>query len=340
MNLEKKITFNDVLIKPNFSTIDSRKDVDISSSLGSLTFNFPIFSANMDTVTNPELAIAMYKYGAWGCLHRFSSIEKNLKAYNKVKQAKADAVISVGLGEYEFARAKTLIEAGAKIICIDVAHGAQQAVVNQFNKIAKDYKDIDIIVGNFATGESVKQFHKLCTREPLAFKIGIGGGSACLTRVQTACGIPQLSAVLDVVKQNPKINVISDGGKKTPGDIIKALAAGAKAVMLGSMLAGTDESPGDIINGKFKKYRGSASQESYEDQGKVADWRTFEGDSFLVPYKGSAESVLQNIEGGIRSAFSYVGARNLQEFQEKSEFILISNASTIENSAHGKTIRS
>lgn len=336
MNSERLITFNDVLIKPNFSTIDSRKNVDIASQLGGLNMKLPVFSANMDTVTNPEVAIAMHNYGALGCLHRFSSIEKNLKAYKKVKKVNADAVVSMGLGDYELERATALVEAGAKIICIDVAHGAQQAVVEQYNKIAKQHKNIDIIVGNFATGESVKQFHEKCVRTPLAFKIGIGGGSACLTRVQTACGVPQLSAILDVIKINPKLNIISDGGKKTPGDIIKALAAGAKAVMLGSMLAGTNEGPGDIISGNFKKYRGSASQESYEDQGKLAQWRTFEGDSFLVPYKGSVKSVLQNIEGGIRSAFAYVGAKDLNEFQKKAEFILISNASAVENIAHGK----
>ncbi|MCL2566880.1 MAG: guanosine monophosphate reductase [Alphaproteobacteria bacterium] len=334
--MEKYITFDDVLIKPQFSTISSRRDVDISTKIGDLELNMPIISANMDTVTNADMAIAMSKNGAIGALHRFSSIEKNIKAFAKVQEENTNAIISIGLGEYELARAEALTAAGANILCIDVAHGAQMSVAEQYNKIASSYKNIEIIVGNFATGDTIKQFRELCVREPMAFKVGIGGGSACLTRVQTGCGIPQLSAVIDCVKINPKVAIISDGGKKSPGDIAKALAVGAKCVMLGSMLAGVDEGPGDIIDSLYKQYRGSASQESYEVQGKIAKWRTFEGDSFLVPYKGSVADVLQNISGGLRSAFSYVGAKNLAEFQEKAELIEISTSTIKENSAHGK----
>ncbi len=170
----------------------------------------------------------------------------------------------------------------------------------------------------------------------MAFKVGIGGGSACLTRVQTGCGVPQLSALIDCIAVNPTVDVISDGGKRTPGDIAKALSVGAKAVMLGSMLAGVDEGPGEIINGKFKEYRGSASQDSYESQGKVAKWRTFEGDSFLVSYKGSIADVLQNIQGGLRSAMTYTGSKDLKDFVSNVELIEISMATQRENVAHGK----
>ncbi|MDR0483652.1 MAG: guanosine monophosphate reductase [Alphaproteobacteria bacterium] len=334
--MEKYITFDDVLIKPQFSRINSRRDVDLSTKIGELSLSLPIISANMDTVTNADMAIAMHKNGAIGALHRFSSIEKNSKAYKRVKAENADTIISIGLGDYEFERAETLINDGANILCIDVAHGAQIAVVEQYNKIASKHKNVGIIVGNFATGDTVKQFRELCVREPMAFKVGIGGGSACLTRVQTGCGIPQLSAVIDCVKLNPTTAIISDGGKKNPGDIAKALSVGAVAVMLGSMLAGVDEGPGDIIDSLYKQYRGSASQESYEVQGKVAKWRTFEGDSFLVPYKGSIADVLQNIEGGLRSSFAYVGAKNITEFQAKADLIEISTSTIKENSAHGK----
>ncbi|MDR2008651.1 MAG: IMP dehydrogenase, partial [Alphaproteobacteria bacterium] len=146
--MEKYITFDDVLIKPQFSHIASRKDVDLSTKIGDLTLNLPIISANMDTVTNADMGIAMAENGAMGALHRFSSIEKNTKAFLKVKEAGHNAIISIGLGDYEFERAEALIAAGANILCIDVAHGAQMSVVEQYNKIAEKHKNIAIIVGN------------------------------------------------------------------------------------------------------------------------------------------------------------------------------------------------
>ncbi len=338
--MENTFTFDDVLIKPKISTIISRKDVDLSTNIGDLKINIPVISANMDTVTSREMAIAMYAQGAISCLPRFLSIEKNAEDVKHILSNNSQTVGSIGLGEQEFERACALIEAGLRYLCIDVAHGAQITVVEQYNKIVEKFKDVAVMVGNFATGESIADFKKLVKTEPIAFKVGIGGGSACLTRTQTGCGVPQLSAVIDCVKKNPTSYIISDGGKKTPGDISKALAAGAKLVMLGAMLAGTDEAYGEIIddeNGnKFKKYRGSASQESYEAQKKVASWRTFEGDSFLVPYKGPVKNILQNISGGLRSAFTYVGASNLVEFQNKAEFVKISSSAKFENIAHGK----
>lgn len=335
--IKENITFDDVLIKPKFSNITSRKDVSLTTTIGNLSLDIPIVSANMDTVTNEDLAKKLYESGGISILHRFSSIEKNVKLFKSLKNQNVKSIVSIGLNDYELERAEALIESGANILCIDVAHGAQMSVVEQYNRIMNKYKsNVDIIVGNFATGDTVKEFKDLCVSEPLAFKVGIGGGSACLTRVQTGCGVPQLSAIFDCVKSNPTSNIISDGGHKKPGDIAKALAAGAKMVMLGYMLAGTDEAPGEIINDNYKKYRGSASQEAYNDQGKIADWRTFEGDSFLIPYKGPLNKVLQDITGGIRSSLSYVGARNLEEFREKVEFIRVSNSTFMENTSHGK----
>ncbi|MGV3278960.1 guanosine monophosphate reductase [Rickettsiales bacterium LUAb2] len=335
--MQKLITFDDVLIKPKFSKIKSRKDVNIDTTIGSLKLGLPIFSANMDTVTSLSLAKVLYKKGGIGVLHRFCDIEANVEMASTLLSDNTNVVASIGLGEYELQRAEAVIAAGVNYLCIDVAHGAQLAVVEQYNALAKKYKsNVEIMVGNFATGNTIKEFRELCVAEPWAFKVGIGGGSACLTRVQTGCGIPQFSAVIDCVQHNLGSNIISDGGKKQPSDITKAIAAGAKAVMLGFMLAGTDEAPGELINHKFKKYRGSASQESYEIQGKVANWRTFEGESFLVPYKGPVTNVLQNIEGGLRSALTYVGASNLLDFQEKAEFIEVSSRTIAENTSHGK----
>ncbi len=341
------LTFDDVLIKPLFSTIKSRKDVDLTSKhlLGlNVGLRLPVFSANMDTVTGINMAKAMSTAGGMGVLHRFWSIEDNVKAFQETESA-----VSVGLGGQELERAKALIDAGAQYFFIDVAHGATQEVADQLKAI-KAIKNVWVCVGNFASGESVAWFVHVCGKvRPDAFKIGVGPGSACTTRIKTGIGVPQLSAIIECAKET-SIPVIADGGMKTPGDIAKALGAGASAVMLGGMLAGTEETPGEMIMkatshsafgapltfGEFKKYRGSASKESYEAQGKDTAWRTAEGESFTVPYKGSVSDILQDIEGGLRSSFSYVGASNLKEFQEKVIFVSISAASIKENGAHGK----
>lgn len=360
MSIKEFITFDDVLIIPKFSYLKSRKEVDISpNSNGLPNMRVPIISANMDTITGPDMCITMAKAGGIGCLHRFWSIEDNIKAFKNslcsrtTTEPEIAPIVSIGLGSYEFERAEALIDAGATHICIDVAHGAQIEVAKQFNRLAEKYNasDIHIIVGNFASGNSVRDFRSHTIRDPDAFKIGIGPGSSCITRIKTGCGYPQLSAIIDCVNTNPGINFIADGGMRTSGDIAKALAAGAVCVMLGGMLAGTLETPGELIQEDrqlynsanfnssikaYKKYRGSASKESYVAQGKVSDWRATEGESFLVEYKGSVKSILQDIEGGIRSAFTYVGAANLKEFHEKAEFIRVSNATIKENGAHGK----
>lgn len=337
LNSSKYITFDDVLIEPKFSFVSSRKDVSINTTIGNLTLEVPVMSANMDTIFSIELAIALSKAGGCSVVHRFCSVEENVEICNRLSEANSTVIASIGITDNEYDRAEALINSGVNYLCIDVAHGAQMAVVEQYNKLIEKFgSNVDIIVGNFATGQSVQRFRELCIKEPMAFKIGIGGGSACLTRVQTGCGVPQLSAILDCAKTNPRSNLISDGAHRNPGDIAKAIAAGAKAVMLGFMFAGTDEAPGEVIDGKYKKYRGSASQESYEVQGKVASWRTFEGDSFTVPLKGPVEGVVQNISGGLRSALSYVGAKDLKEFSEYVNLIKISNLSYAENSSHGK----
>lgn len=333
------ITFDDVLIQPKFSKINSRKEVDLTARVdGMPDLALPIISANMDTVTGVGMAQAMSKHGGIGCLHRFCTVEENVKmlkesVYGDTKYVRTP-IVSIGLGNKELERAEALFYAGAYVFCIDVAHGAQMAVVEQVKSLNDKYgSNISIVVGNFATGESVAHFKEYCGDVVAAFKIGIGPGSACTTRIKTGVGVPQLSAIIDCAKEHA---VIADGGMKTPGDVAKALAAGASYVMLGGMLSGTDESPGDIVENKYKKYRGSASKESYETQGKEANWRTAEGESFLVPYKGSVSTILQDIEGGLRSAFTYVGASNLKEYHSRASFITVSGNVITENRAHGK----
>lgn len=346
-NCLQPLTFDDVLISPQFSNIKSRKDVDLTTTISDLTLKLPIFSAPMDTVSGPEMNEALYDHGAMGCLHRFMSIEENVKQFY---ESDRKAVVSVGLNDWE--RVEALYADGANKFLLDVANGAQMQVVEWVKQFRAKYKNEWLMVGNFASYNTITDFVVALNENAHyvdAWRVGIGPGAACTTRIKTGIGVPQLSAIIDCARTG--YDIVADGGIKNAGDVAKALAAGAKAVMLGSMLAGTAESPGDLISrpskkqplscdmlmmDHFKSYRGSASKESYEAQGKSQDYISAEGESFLVPYKGPVKDVLKDIEGGLRSSFTYVGAKNLNEFQEKAIFVKITNNGMKESIAHGK----
>lgn len=354
--MEFSLCFSDVLLVPKFSSVVSRKDVDPTIRAFQDTF-FPIISSNMDTVTSWEMTNAMFNYGglerpgARGCLHRFWDVQENIDAF---KKSATKTWVSFGLGPIELERAKALKDSGANTFVLDVAHGASTEVAKQ----VKDFRDLvgyypNLIVGNFATGKSIEDFNNYLgdTSYVNGYKVGIGGGSACTTRLVTGCGLPTLGSLIDCSRAS--VPLIADGGIRSSGDVAKSLAVpNVKAVFLGGMLAGTQETPGEMtdwssakVNNRgettqvqrYKKYRGSASQESYEVQGKASDWRTAEGESFLVSYKGPVKDVLRSIESGLRSSMSYVGASTLKEFQEKSEFIQISHNGFLEGKAHGKS---
>lgn len=347
------LSFDDVLIQPKFSFVQSRKDVNLSYDFLNTHLTIPVISSNMDTITESDMAIVMYKAGGVGALHRFMSIEDNVKMFRDSCIDYYQPIVSIGVGESEKLRAQALINEGATRVMIDVAHGASFQVVDMVKYLAREYPNIKLIVGNFANGESLKEFFNiLYPHEDFvkAIKVGVGGGSLCTTRIVTGCGLPTLASIIDCRKVT-NLPIIADGGIKNSGDIAKALAAGADVVMLGNMLAGTHECPGKIIDRNgievkhqsgnvstkwYKKYRGSASLESYEVQGKVSEWRSPEGESTLVPYKGSVIDVLKQIEGGLRSALSYTNSFNLQEFKEHAKLVQVSNNSVLESKAHGK----
>lgn len=332
------IAFDDVLIEPKFSTIESRKDVDVSTKLSnSLSLKVPIISANMDTITGPRMAKAMADSGGLGVLHRFNDIEQNAIDYMKSPK---ETFVSIGVGEKEYERAVYLFEHGAYNFVIDVAHGAALHVVKQYDALRSLMRENShIMIGNFATANSINEF---CERaksrvKPDSFKVGIGGGSLCTTRVVTGCGLPTLHSVLDAKKT--RRTIIADGGIKTSGDVVKALAAGASAVMIGSLLSGTEETPGDIVsleNQQYKEYRGSASAESYRVQNKEATHRTPEGERTLVKYKGRTEDVISGLVAGLKSGMSYVNAKTLQELQDNTSFYKITSSGSRESQAHGK----
>jgi IMP dehydrogenase len=351
--MDLNYSFDDVLIVPRFSDIRSRKDVSTVSEFLGDRVSLPVIASNMDTVTGPKMAVTMINHGAMACLHRFWSINDNVAALGAViDQLDFAPMVSVGLGKQELDRASALFESGADTFLIDVAHGATTAVVEQAQKIREIIgRENKLIVGNFATGRTITEFAEYGKIRVDAFKIGIGGGSACTTRIVTGCGLPTFSSIVSCRKSGYPI--IADGGIRNSGDFAKALAAGADAVMLGRLLAGTDEAPSEFIYERVayedrwgvlvqedkitgKKYRGSASLESYEVQGKVSEWRTPEGEAYVTPYVGPVTGVLQNLEAGLRSAMSYVGAHDLIEFREKAEFAYVTPGGASESRAHGK----
>lgn len=356
--MRKALSLDDVLIVPKFSNIESRRNVDISSTIGKLKLSIPIISSNMDSVTGTLLATKMYDNGAIGALHRFQSIEDNVHQYLSVRNNNAHAMVSFGLGREELKRAETLYVAGADHFILDVAHGATMETVRQ----VKAFREVlghtpQLIVGNFASLSSFNDFlYHLGNKGAIdALKLSVGSGSACTTRTVTGCGLPTFETLNQFSLSEHFYPIILDGGIKTSGDMAKALAAGASAVMMGRIFAQTEESPGEVISahnttweneqrlrahgiteGRWKWYRGSASAESYEAQGKTSSWRTAEGDAYFVPVTGTVANVLQQYSAGVKSAFSYVGAQSLGDFWEKAEFVEITSAGHSESFAHGR----
>ena len=344
--MKEALTFDDVLLVPQKSNVSPSR-VDTSVRLGkNVNLTIPILSAAMDTVTESQLAIVLAQAGGLGIIHKNMSETTQAAEVKKVKAKKLLVGGSVSVADAAIKRAKILAQAGADVIVIDVAHGHYYKVAQTIKDLKKILpKKVLIIGGNVATGQATADLIKAGAD---VIKVGVGPGSICTTRVIAGIGVPQLTAIIDSyrVAKKTKTPVIADGGIKYSGDLVKALAGGATAVMIGSLLAGTDEAPGKIltVNGKkYKMYRGMGSLEA---MGKGSKDRYLQGDKAKkevvpegvvgqVPYKGPAINVIGQLVGGLKQGLGYCGAKDIEELHRKAEFVKITNAGLKESHPHG-----
>lgn len=327
------LTYDDVLLVPSYNHHESRRVVDISNTdrLKKLNLELPVMSSNMDTITESGMANFMHNKGGIGVLHRFLSIEDNIQQF---KACDGQVFVSIGCTEAELERAEALRDAGATFFCVDVAHAHAKYVGKTLKKLRKLLEDRCIMAGNVATYAGA-DYLASCGADII--KAGIGGGSVCSTRVKTGFGVPMLTCIEDCARTDRSI--VADGGLRTSGDIVKALAFGADFVMIGGMLAGTAPTPGEVItkeNGqKIKRYRGMASREAQENfLGQMHEWKTAEGVSAEVPYHDTEEAIIADIIGGLRSGLTYAGADSISELQRKLNYIQVTPAGRHESLPH------
>lgn len=360
---KKGITFDDVLLIPAESHV-LPNEVDLSTQLApNLKLNIPLISAGMDTVTEGGMAAAMAKMGGLGVVHKNLSIQAQADEVRLAKNTSVTAedthaavdkdgkllvAAAVGVTSDTFERAEALFEAGADAIVIDTAHGHSAGVLRKIKEIRDHFPHNTLIAGNVATAEGTRALFEAGVD---VVKVGIGPGSICTTRVVAGVGVPQLTAIYDAADVAREFGkpIIADGGIKYSGDVVKALAAGGNAVMLGSMLSGTEEAPGDVQQGAdgrlVKSYRGMGSVGAMAEQHGSSD-RYFqggvneanklvpEGIEAVVSYKGTVSNVVYQILGGLRSGMGYCGAENIDKLIETAQFVRISNAGLRESHPH------
>jgi IMP dehydrogenase len=344
--IKEALTFDDVTLAPKYSEI-LPSEVNTNTQLAAkLKLKIPLLSSAMDTVTESKMAIAIAKAGGIGVIHRNLNIKNQILEIKKVKKQKLLVGAAVGAGPNEFDRAKAIIQEGVDLIVVDTAHGHTKKVgeIIKFIKKLKNNK-ITLCAGNIATPEAAKFLIKLGVD---IIKVGIGPGSICTTRLVAGIGVPQLSAILSVRNglKNKNVKIISDGGIKYSGDLAKAYAAGADAVMIGSLFAGTDETPGKLIkkNGKlFKSFRGMGSvgamnkgsaDRYFQTKQKDASKYVPEGVEGFVKYKGDVGSIIYKLIGGLKSSMGYLGSKNIAKLRIKPNFVKITKAGFYESMVH------
>lgn len=316
------ISFDDVLLKPKYSSVIPREDLDTSTRFTkNVKLRIPVASSPMDTVTEAEMAMALAELGGIGIIHRNMSIEEQVIQVRRVKER--GLLVGAAVGVLDDERVEALLRAEVDVVVIDVAHGHSENVIKSLKTYTR-IGGVDIVAGNIVTPEAAED---LIAAGANGLRVGIGAGSICLTREVCGIGVPQLNAIAWVADVASRYNVpvIADGGVRRIADVVKAIAAGADCVMLGKMLAGTDEAPGEIIERegmKLKRYRGMGSVaviSQFDRYSKLVP----EGISGYIPYKGSVKEIVKMIIGGLRGGMGYIGASNLRELKEKSEFVRV-----------------
>lgn len=341
--MQEGITFDDVLLVPAYSEVLPR-EVSLRGRFSRhIALDSPFASAAMDTVTEGRMAAAMARKGGIGVIHKNMTAEKQAEEVASVKAQGLKVAAGVGITPDILDRVKAVAQAGVDAIVLDSAHGHSKGVVDALKAIKAAFPALDVVVGNIATAAAAKD---LIAAGADGLKVGIGPGSICTTRIVAGVGMPQLTAIADVAEVAGDIPVIADGGLRYSGDVVKALAAGASCVMCGSMFAGTDEAPGEVVEVdgvKMKGYRGMGSIDAMQAGSadryfqKGAKKLVPEGVVARVPYKGSVEDVIFQLEGGLRSGMGYCGAKDLDALH-KAQFVKISPATVKENHPHDVSI--
>ena len=356
--MKTALTYDDIQLVPSFSNIKSRTNINLRTKLsrryGLLN---PIVASPMDTVCEYDMALKMAQLGGVGCIHRFMSITHQCdiveelfnKIYDDTEQMSiaqdwgimygdwhsetklVPIMAAIGVQDEDKKRALELSKSGANVLLIDVAHGDHQNVIDMIHwcKTQEKLQHVDIIAGNIATADAAQLLEQYGAD---GLRVGIGGGSLCTTRIKTGFGVPNVTSLEEVLKVSG-VPVMADGGIRSSGDMSKALAIGAETVMLGSLLAGTDESPGKILEtskGLYKRYRGSASLETKVTHGQKS--RNVEGESTTIPYKGGVKFIVNGLLDGVKSALSYAGAEELRFFYP--EYVIVTNAGQNEAKPH------
>lgn len=348
--IKQALTFDDITLVPQYSRIETRSLCNTKTKIGEIELDIPLISSPMQTVTEYNMALTMINNGGMPVIHRFMSIQEQADLFKKISEDLASnfkkhhinrICCAVGVTNDYKDRISALYKAGCVTFNLDVAHGDHVLSYSAIETIREMYGNrIHIMSGTICTAKAAE---RLCNAGVDSIRVGVGSGSLCETRIRTGVGIPQVTAIMDcyevVKKCQRKISIIADGGIRMPGDVCKAIAIGADAVMVGYLFAGTDEAPGQIIRAGnwpneqlFKQYAGSASFDAKRSRGE--ETKNIEGNSTLIPYKGSVNRIIKDIEDGLKSSMSYLGSYDITEYQDNCEIMQITNNGLIEAQPH------
>ncbi len=337
------LTYDDVLLVPQYSEVRSRKDVSTKIKLKNLELEVPIMSANMTSVVSLELCEELSRCGGISTVDQFRTLEDEAKLVAQIKANGKVVAAACGVTKDYRERTTALVGAGVDILVFDTPHADSLNAVEAVRWCREAYGELNIVCGNVGTGEGARRIFEAGAD---GVKVGVGPGAACLTRINAGVGYPQLDAVLECSRVAREMGrfIVADGGVSTSGNFAKAVAAGASLVMMGSVFAGSNESPGDLImnNGKqYKEYFGSTSvvgrthrvKQDIRHGGNPGEF--VEGAAGLVPYRGSVAEIVEQYAMGLKSAMSYSNSHTIVDFWQRARFVQITSSGMRENGAHG-----